>query len=91
MAGIDFQYNFAPVVNDTTVKILLGLWAKKGYKALLVDIKTAFLYRQLEEVLYAKVPEGYKQFLNEEFGEELSYKFVLLKKTIYSLVQAAQA
>lgn len=91
LAGIDFQYNFAPVVNDTTVKILLGLWLKKGYKTLLVDVKTAFLYGRLEEELYAKIPEGYERFLKEEFGETIDYEYLLLEKTIYGLVQAARA
>ena len=91
VAGVDFQHNFAPVVNDTTVKILFGLWLQKKYRTLLVDVKTAFLYGRLEELLFAEIPEGYERFMKEEYDEKIDYSYVKLEKTIYGLVQAARA
>jgi Reverse transcriptase (RNA-dependent DNA polymerase) len=47
-----------------------------------VDIKTAFLYRELDEELYMEQPEGFKTR-----GQE--HKVLCLKHTIYGLCQAA--
>ncbi len=90
VAGVDFQYNYAPVVTDTTFKVLLAIWISKRYSARLLDVKTAFLYGVLEEELFLSIPEGYEEFLKEAFGEELKGKYLDLKKTIYGLVQAAR-
>ena len=88
-AGVDFQYNYAPVVTDTTMKILFTLWITNDYKAKTLDVKTAFLYSELSEELYLKRPEGYQEYL-EERGAEQPGDFVLLNKSIYGLVQSAR-
>jgi hypothetical protein len=46
-----------------------------------VDVKTAFLYRELEEEIYMEQPEGFKR----------GTKVYRLRKAIYSLKQAACA
>ena len=90
VAGIDFQYNFAPVINNTTFKVLLTIWLMKNYSAKLIDVKTAFLYRVLEEELFINMPEGYNIFLKEEYGMKMKEGYVTLEKTMYGLVQAAR-
>ena len=90
VAGIDFLYNFAPVINDTTFKVLLTLWLEKGYKAKVLDVKTAFLYGKLSESVYIKRPEGYDMFLKEEGQKDGKETYLELEKTIYGLVQAAR-
>ncbi len=49
VAGIDFQYNFAPVTSEVTLRILLVLWIVNNYFAEVADVQTAFLHGDLEE------------------------------------------
>ena len=46
--GIDFSENYSPVVNDVTFCIMLLMVLHFGYLAKIVDVKTAFLYGDLE-------------------------------------------
>jgi hypothetical protein len=56
------------------------------------DIETAFLYSELDEVIYMKLPDGYVNYMLELHNVkiDLSTHVVLLKKAIYVLVQAAR-
>ena len=82
IAGIDYDENFAPVINDVTYRILLIvkiLWQLEG---VIVDVEAAFLHGDLDgREIYMDAPEG----LNAKDGE-----CVLLQKTIYGLVQSAR-
>jgi hypothetical protein len=82
IAGIDYDENFAPVINDVAYRILLIvkiLWQLKG---VIVDVEAAFLHGDLDgREIYMDAPEG----LNAKDGE-----CVLLQKTIYGLVQSAR-
>ena len=49
--GVDFQNSYAPTINDISGRLLIILMIMKGYEARLVDVETAFLYGELEEVL----------------------------------------
>ena len=69
VAGIDFKYNYAPVTSEVTLRILLILWILKDYYAEVADVQTAFLYGELEEEIYIKIPTGYYKFLKEENQE----------------------
>ena len=53
----------------------------------IMDIETAFLYGELDEEIYMKVPEGLSVHLNTEYNEE---DCVILDKSIYGLVQGAR-
>ena len=91
VAGINFQYNFAPVMNDTTFKVMLSTWLQNGFDARLLDVKTAFLYGHLEEDLFIETPEGYELFQQERIDEKpIASKYLKLEKTLYGLVQAAR-
>ena len=50
IAGTDFTANYAPVVNDITFRILLILKMLMEWDAELIDIETAFLHGDMEEV-----------------------------------------
>ena len=50
--GIDHKDNFAPVINETTFRIILILMMKNNLKAEIVDIETAFLYGNLDEEIF---------------------------------------
>ena len=58
ISGIDFMDNFSPVIYKTTFRIILVLWATYNWEAEIIDIKTAFLYGDLEEEIYMKIPKG---------------------------------
>ena len=53
----------------------------------IVDIETAFLYGELEEEIYMKVPEGLSLYHGKENNED---ECLVLNKSIYGLVQAAR-
>ena len=46
---MDFQEHFAPVVKDTSYRIMIAIMMMMGLKAKIVDIETAFLHGDLEE------------------------------------------
>jgi hypothetical protein len=84
--GLDFTENFAPVMQDATLCVMLMIWAMQGYDSAVFDVETAFLYGKLDEEIYMKVPEGYK-----ECGFNIDDDEVLeLLQAIYGLVQAAR-
>ena len=56
--GIDFSKNYSPVVNVVTFCIMLLMMLHFGYSAKIVDVKTAFLYGDLEEEIYMECPQG---------------------------------
>ena len=73
---------FLPVVNNVTFQIMLLLVLHFGYSANIVNVKTAFLYGDLEEEIYMECPQGMKDVKKDDC--------IILKKCIYGLVQAAQ-
>jgi hypothetical protein len=64
-----------------SLRVLLALKAIHGWKTFQLDIKTAFLYGDLEDEIYMQQPEGYKI----PGSEHLVCK---LKKSLYGLKQA---
>jgi hypothetical protein len=79
--GVDYDENFAPVINDTTYRILLIVMILWDLKGVIADVETAFLHGDLEHEIYMDIPKG----LNAK-GDECC----LLQKTIYGLVQSAR-
>jgi hypothetical protein len=79
--GVDFQESFAPVINDVTFRILLIMMLTWNLKGKIVDIETAFLDGNLKETIYMEISKGMKANENE---------CLILKKTIYGLVQSAR-
>ena len=77
--GQDYRETFAPVVNTTTVRILLSFAAINDLKIAQFDIKTAFLYGDLEEEVYMEQPYGFVQ------GNDMVCR---LRKSLYGLKQA---
>ena len=87
-AGVEFDYNYAPVLNEVTFRVMLILLIANNYYAEVADIQTAFLHRHLKEEFYLKEPEGYQEFLGERKSVNC---YIKLNKSIYGLVQAARA
>jgi copper chaperone CopZ len=85
--GVDFFDNFAPVVNDVTLRIIVVMMIVNKWHAEIIDVETAFLYGDLQEEIYMKCPDG----LDEYEEVENSGNCLRLKQTLYGLVQAAWA
>ena len=84
--GVDFTANFAPVVNDVTLRLSLMMKKMKGWYSKLVDVESAFLYGELEEEIDMTMPEG----LNEFTGKNMEGFCCRLQRGIYGLVQGAR-
>ena len=86
--GVDFTDNFAPVVNDVSLRLVLMMWlSRDDWDAEIVDVETAFLYGNMDETVYMKIPQGYKYEV-EDIDETVWC--LELQKCIYGLVQAAR-
>src|SRR6266853_4050843 len=82
--GIDYDTIFSPVVRFETVQLMVALAALKNWHITGLDIKTAFLYGELNKELYMKQPKGFRVK-----GQE--GKVLCLKCAIYRLKEAALA
>ncbi|CAI7773853.1 unnamed protein product [Closterium sp. NIES-54] len=80
--GKDFDEIFAPVGKGTTLRVMLGMAANRGWRIKQMDITTAFLNGIIQEELYMLQPEG----LDDGSG-----RVCRLKKAIYGLKQAPRA
>ncbi|GJT39459.1 retrotransposon protein, putative, ty1-copia subclass [Tanacetum coccineum] len=78
--GIDYNEVFSLVVRHTSIRVILALTACKDYELEQLDVKTAFLHGNLEEVIYMRQPLGYEQ----------DNKVCLLKKSHYGLKQVTR-
>ena len=85
--GIDHKDNFSPVVSEITFRIVMILALLNNWDMEIVDVVTAFLYGDLEETIFMKIPAGLEEYLQTSFGED---DCVILDKSLYGLVQAAR-
>ena len=58
--GIVFDEIFSPVVNMTSIRTILSLVAVEDLHIEQLDVKTSFLYGDLEEEIYMEQPEGFE-------------------------------
>lgn len=74
----DYTETFSPVVDKSTVRLMLTLATKCNWSVKMVDVKTAFLNGPLEETIYIKPPEPLCE----------PNKCWKLKKSLYGLRQS---
>ena len=57
--GIDYIEIFSPVVKMSTIRLVLGMVAAENLHLEQLDVKTVFLYGDLEKDLYMIQPKGF--------------------------------
>lgn len=81
--GVDFDEVFAPVTRHATLRTLLALAGRDGLLLRHMDVKTAYLYGDIDEEVYMRQPPGYAVRGQEE-------KVCRLRRSIYGLKQSAR-
>lgn len=77
--GIDYNQTYSPVAKLGTIRAILSIAATEKMQLSQFDVSTAFLYGELQELIYMHQPEGYKD------GTE---KVCKLNRSLYGLKQA---
>jgi hypothetical protein len=57
---VKFRDTFSPTVDINSLRVLFAIAAQKNLNVQMFDVKTAFLYGELQEKVYMEIPEGYK-------------------------------
>jgi hypothetical protein len=78
--GLDFGEIFA-LVRLEAIMILLAFAASKGFKLYQMDVKSAFLNGVIQEEIYVRQPQGFK---NPKYPNRV----YILSKALYELKQA---
>lgn len=77
--GVDYSETYAPVASIHAIRLLLAYAASRNLIIRAFDVKTAFLYGELDERVVMEQPQG---FIDDE------NKVWLLKKSLYGLKQS---
>lgn len=81
---VDYIEVFALIARMDAVRLIIALAASRGWKIYRLDVKSAFLYGELNEEVYVEQPKGY-----ERKGKE--QKVYKLLKALYGLKQSPRA
>jgi len=84
--GVDYFDTFSPVAKLASVKLVLGLVARKGWSTTQMDVTNAFLHSDLEEEIYMSLAQGY----TPSSGSLPPNPVCRLHKSIYGLKQASR-
>jgi len=76
--GVDFDETWAPVVQWSTVRVMLILQCLLNLQSLSADVECAFLHSDIDSEVYVEMPKGF----------EKPGKVLKLKKSLYGLRQA---
>nr|GEV51828.1 hypothetical protein [Tanacetum cinerariifolium] len=82
--GIDYEEFFAPVATIEAIRLFLAYASFMGFMVYQMDVKSAFLYRNIEEEIYVCQPSGFE----DPDHPDKVYKVV---KALYGLHQAPRA
>ena len=76
--GIDYDETFALVARYTSIRAIMVLAAKLGWKLQQMDVKTTFLNGVVEEEMYVEQPLGFDT-------HDMQTHVCRLRKALYSL------
>ena len=79
--GVDYEETYAPVVKLCTLRTFLAIVAHKSLHCDQMDVKTAFLYGDLDQDIYMEQPEG---FVHPQYPNHVCK----LQRALYGLKQA---
>nr|GEW23044.1 hypothetical protein [Tanacetum cinerariifolium] len=82
--GIDYDEDFAPIARIEAIRLFLAYASFKDFVIYQMDVKSDFLYGQIEKEVYVCQPLGFE---DPEFPDKV-YK---LEKALYGLHQAPRA
>ncbi|GKB81579.1 putative ribonuclease H-like domain-containing protein, partial [Tanacetum coccineum] len=82
--GINYDKVFAPVARIEAIRLFLACASYKDFMVYQMDVKSAFLYRKIEEEVYVCQPPGFEDL---DFPDRV-YK---VEKALYGLHQAPRA
>ncbi|KAI3816802.1 hypothetical protein L1987_16507 [Smallanthus sonchifolius] len=82
--GLDYEDTFSPVAKLTTIRVLLAVATCKKWRLWQMDVNNAFLYGDLDHVIYMTQPLGFESENHPEY-------VCKLKKAIYGLKQSPRA
>jgi Reverse transcriptase (RNA-dependent DNA polymerase) len=82
--GVDYEETFAPVVKMNIVRTLISCAVNLGWDLCQLDVKNAFLHRDLKEEVFMEIPLGFA-------NEQLRDKVCRLKRSLYGLKQSPRA
>jgi len=77
--GVDYFETFSPVARFDTVRCLVNVAVQENLHLKQFDVKTAFLYSNLDEEIYVRQPEGY---------DDNSGRVWKLRRSLYGLKQS---
>ncbi|GKE21808.1 putative ribonuclease H-like domain-containing protein, partial [Tanacetum coccineum] len=82
--GINYDEVFAPIARIEAIRLFLAFASYMGFMVYQMDVKSAFLYREIDEEVYVTQPKGFE---DPHFPKHV-YKVV---KVLYGLHQAPRA
>ncbi|GJS53670.1 putative ribonuclease H-like domain-containing protein [Tanacetum coccineum] len=82
--GIDYDEVFAPVARIEAIRLFLAFASYMGFMVYQMDVKSAFLYGEIEEEVYVTQPKGLRFLISSKHV----YRVV---KALYGLHQAPRA
>ena len=77
--GLDYHETFSAVVKPMSYKAIFAIAAANDWDIEQMDVKTAFLYGEIDEEVYVEVPHGYTD------GRKV---YCRLRKALYGLKQS---
>ena len=79
--GLDYYKTFTSVIKPMSYKLLFAIAAANDLKIEQMDVKTAFLYGDIDTEIYVEQPKGIKAIRE-------SHKVYKLNKALYGLKQS---
>ncbi|GBN88543.1 Retrovirus-related Pol polyprotein from transposon TNT 1-94, partial [Araneus ventricosus] len=79
----DYLESYSPVVNIESFRLLIALASKLNLMVRFFDVKTAYLYSDIEETVYMLPPPGFERLVEDG-------KVCKLKRSIYGLPQSGR-